>query len=243
MSQASRNTSGSCETRRRLIEAAGEVFAEHGFHNATIRQICERAGANVAAVNYHFRDKAELYDAVLRYSHCAAEAAYGPTRPPADAPPADRLRAFILSMLRRILNEGRPAWHGKLMSREMTEPTAALDGLVSDVFIGRFRELSMIVAELLGPHASQEEIVSCANSVIAQMVFYQHCKPLLERMKTAPAYDANGVEHLAEQVTRFSLCAMLELKRNLEAGSLTTASPHANETTQIAEQTLARNSV
>ena len=51
-------------TRLQLIEAAGEVFAEMGFQNATVREICRRAGANVAAVNYHFQSKEALLDAV-----------------------------------------------------------------------------------------------------------------------------------------------------------------------------------
>jgi AcrR family transcriptional regulator len=200
-----------------LIEAAGEVFAEQGYHNATIRQICDRAEANVAAVNYHFRDKAELYEAVLRYAHCAAEAAYACAKPPSDASPEERLLIFVRAMMIRILDEGRPAWHGKLMSREMTEPTAALDSLVRNVIVHRFNELNQIVRELLGPEAPIEEVERSSNSVIAQMVFYQHCKPLLVRMEANLRYDKAGIEDLAQHVTRFSLCAMKELRPALNA--------------------------
>jgi AcrR family transcriptional regulator len=52
------------KTRDKILDAAGEVFAEHGFEGATIRAITERAGANVAAVNYHFRDKSDPTEAL-----------------------------------------------------------------------------------------------------------------------------------------------------------------------------------
>jgi len=234
--QGPRSTSGSCETRRRLIEAAGEVFAEQGFHNATIRQICDRADANVAAVNYHFRDKAELYEAVLRYSHCAAEAAYAGSKPIPHAPAEERLSAYVHCMMSRILDEGRPAWHGKLMSREMTEPTAGLDALVRDVFQSRFQELWGIVAELLGPLASKDDVEKCSNSVVAQGVFYQHCKPLLLRMDASLRYDKAGIEELVKHVTRFSLLGLQAFRRSLEvrgAGSgAVGAAKHSDAATQ-----------
>ena len=49
------------DTKERLMEVAGQVFAEKGFRDATVREICQRAGANLAAVNYHFGDKERLY--------------------------------------------------------------------------------------------------------------------------------------------------------------------------------------
>ncbi len=115
------------DTRSRLLEAAGEVFAERGFHNATIREICLKARANIAAVNYHFRDKEGLYRAVLDFTAGCALAKYpigGGAG--AEVPARERLALFIRTYLSRLLDEGRPAWHGKLIAREMMEPTPAL---------------------------------------------------------------------------------------------------------------------
>src|SRR5688500_1118917 len=90
-------------TRQRLLEAAGEVFAEQGFSKATVRDICTRAGANIAAVNYHFGDKEKLYCAVVRYAQGCALEKYPPYMGLGpDAPAADRLRAFVVSFLLRL---------------------------------------------------------------------------------------------------------------------------------------------
>ncbi len=53
--------------RERIVDAAGELFAERGFDGTTVRDICQAADANVAAVNYYFGDKQRLYvEAVVR---------------------------------------------------------------------------------------------------------------------------------------------------------------------------------
>src|SRR5215212_6345145 len=95
-------------THQRLLDAAGEVFAEQGFRAATVREICRRAEANVAAVNYHFGDKEKLYAEVLNYAHRAAMV-HVPSAPAADATPEQRLRGFVHAMVRGFLSEGRPA--------------------------------------------------------------------------------------------------------------------------------------
>src|ERR1700688_16280 len=89
-------------TRSKLLHAAGEVFAEAGYHAATVREISRRAGANVAAVNYHFGDKLELYTAVLR------ETMQGPSLEAVrialnrQAPPKETIAEVIKAMLARI---------------------------------------------------------------------------------------------------------------------------------------------
>jgi AcrR family transcriptional regulator len=116
-------------TRNRILSAAGEVFAEQGFEGATIRAITERAGVNLAAVNYHFRDKAELYVRVVMDA-CSARAAYREAMAEGADSPEERLRNLIYHFLEYLLDPARPNWKRRLMAREMANPTTALDELV-----------------------------------------------------------------------------------------------------------------
>src|SRR5215510_14744096 len=121
------------ETRQRLLEAAGEVFAARGFRAATVREICQRARANLAAVNYNFGDKERLYAAVLQYTFHCAEPSPLDLGLGVEATVEERLQAFTRSPLLSLLAEGRPAWHRKLVTREMGEPTRALDTVVDQI--------------------------------------------------------------------------------------------------------------
>ena len=198
------------ETRRQLIEAAGAVFAEAGFKNATVREICRRGNANIAAVNYHFGDKETLYLEVLRYAHARALEKYPPLLDVGpSAPPEKKLRAFIHSLLLRIFDKGPTSWHGKLMSREMIEPTPALDSLVEERIRPMSTQLWKIVAEILDCPLNDERVRLCSFSVVSQCVFYHHCRPVMTRLfPDQPALDAAGIGKLAEHITRFSLAAL-----------------------------------
>jgi TetR/AcrR family transcriptional regulator, regulator of cefoperazone and chloramphenicol sensitivity len=201
------------ETRLQLLEAAGEVFAEVGFRDATVREICRRAGANVAAINYHFGDKETLYAEVLRHSHGKALEKYPPLLGvAADAPPEKKLRAFVHSILLRIFDKGPTAWHGKLMSREMIEPSGALDSLVEERIRPMVGQLWKIVAEILGCTVNDERVRLCSFSVVSQCVFYHHCGPIVARLfPNKLPQDAESIERLADHITKFSLAAMKHL--------------------------------
>ena len=84
------------ETRQRLLDAAERLFAERGFNKVSVRDICREAGANVAAVNYYFRDKWGLYREVLQviidYSKRTRELAHDASE---GKPPEERLRHYI----------------------------------------------------------------------------------------------------------------------------------------------------
>ena len=121
---ASQKTDSLNDTRTRILHVAAEVFADFGFERATVRVICERASVNVAAINYHFGDKENLYIEVLKYCKALAFEKY-----PSDIDtkksdsPEIRLKAFIKSFVFRILDEGPSSLFGRLVSREYIEPT------------------------------------------------------------------------------------------------------------------------
>lgn len=203
-------------TRRQLLEAAGEVFADAGFREATVRAICQRAGANVAAINYHFGDKETLYREVLSYGHGKGLEKYPLLLNVAENAPAEkRLHAFIYSMLQRIFDKDPKSWQGRLMAREMIEPSAALDSLIEERFKPTMDLLMKIVGEILHRPANDERTERCALSVIGQCVFCHHGRPIVTRMfpKQSPA-DAAGIKNLADFVTQFSLAAMKEFATN-----------------------------
>jgi AcrR family transcriptional regulator len=195
--------------RQRILEAAGEVFAKQGFRATTVRAICKLAEANLAAVNYYYRDKEHLYLAVLKYSFKAAMKKYPPDlglEPGASA--EERLQAFILSLLLRILYEGHPAWHGKLMAREMIEPTPALEVMIEEAFRPLFEQLAAILKNILGDDINPEKLKLYQASIIGQCLFYYHARPVISRMMPEPKYSREDIGRLAEHITNFSLAAL-----------------------------------
>jgi len=202
-------------TEKRLLEAAGEIFAEHGYRAATVRQICEKARANIAAVNYHFGDKEGLYRAVLRSVHRTSAEKYPPNLAASPATPEQKLRAYVRSLLHRIFDEGRPGWHTKIMIREMLEPTRALDMLVEEGARPLHQELSAIVRELLGSAADDEVVRLSALSVMSQCVYYRRARPVITRLYPQQRYDSREVERLAEHIAQFSLLALQGLCKKM----------------------------
>ena len=197
----------SLETRQRLLEAAGEVFAEHGFRDATIREICEKAKANVAAIHYHFGDKEEIYAAVFDYARTCAVAQFNELTSPG-TPVEERLRAFVRAVLKRFFDEGRPAWLGKLVAREMIEPSNALDALVNGQIRPNSERLRAVVRELIGREIDEQELWRCTFSIAAQWLYYFHCGQVVRRLNPELGFGPQDIERLADHITKFSVAAL-----------------------------------
>ena len=167
-------------TRAKLIDAAGEVFAERGFQSATVREICQRAGANVAAVNYYFRDKLGLYTEVLRESICANQGEIVQEAMAQAESPEEALRLFISGALRRMYAGDRPAWNFRIMAHEMAQSTPALGHVIDGVLRPRYNQLRGITERILHLSPDRPAIAPLrATAFIGQVVHYVHARPVL----------------------------------------------------------------
>jgi AcrR family transcriptional regulator len=195
------------QTKERLLEAAGEEFAEKGYELARVRAICDRAGANLAAINYHFGDKETLYVEVLREAHRCGLEPEGESLDPRQSP-AERLRSFIHSFLGRVLAMNSPDdWHHRLMLREMMSPTSFSEILIREGIRPRFERIKTLMTEIC-PEADDRRLNVLVFSVIGQCLHYKMARRITERLIGPESYRALDLDYLTDHVTGFCLAAL-----------------------------------
>lgn len=186
-----------------------DVYAEKGFRNARVREICARAEVNVAAVNYYFGDKESLYNEVLRHAFFGVTGSDPMKQLSAAGPSAElRLRAFVEILLTQLFSEGRGALYARLVARELADPTAALERTINDGIRPQVDFLLAVVRDLLGPGASDQEVNRWAGSVLGQCLYYQFARPVIRQLHLESRSDVSVVPELAEHITRFSLAGL-----------------------------------
>lgn len=206
---APNSESSQTKTRQQLLEAAGPVFAEHGYRAATVREICLRAGANVASIHYHFGDKEKLYLEVLRYAQLLDNQTNpGLAKANRSVSPEEQLKGFIRSFLVKLLSPGPVAWDGKLLAREMVEPSVGMDVVIDERIRPMHKHMREILRAFLGPQATEDELREYEFSIVSQCVFYHHCKEVVLRLY--PRFKPNGpeIDKLAAHITAFSLAGL-----------------------------------
>ena len=209
------------QTRGRILAAACEVFADKGYHDATVEEICRRAKSNVAAINYHFGSKDRLYAKVWRRAFDEATEAYPPEGCMGpEAAPEERLRSAIYSLVGKTVDPGRIGHAGKLLLREMINPTDVIRNVKRDALRPLHDRMNNLVKELLGPEASREQLLLCQMSIVHQCIAIG-IRLFTGRIPPHMRLDVPSdqlVEMLTEHITRFSLAGINAVRRDVKAG-------------------------
>jgi TetR/AcrR family transcriptional regulator, regulator of cefoperazone and chloramphenicol sensitivity len=206
-------TDNGCGVRERLLQAAFEVFAEQGYKNTTVRDICCKADVNVAAINYYFGGKQALYEEVCRYS-CGAAGEIPPLFPiDAGASPEEKLTAFINLFMQAILLRGAPSLQGKIMAREMMEPSSAIHIIVQEIIRPRHEQLAGIIRELLGNAIDDALVRRCCFSIAGQCLYYRFARAVALELHPGLNFDERTVDEIARHISRFTISALRGITR------------------------------
>jgi AcrR family transcriptional regulator len=154
------------ETRTRILDAAEELFMQHGFEGTSMRQLTARAGANLSAVNYHFGSKNALVEAVFRrrldpmntariaeLERLEKEAGARPLSPEAI------IRAFIGASLRMIEDaKGGGRNFIRLLGRTYTDPQKPIRALIGQLYAPAMERFKAAFERAL-PQMPRKELV------------------------------------------------------------------------------------
>ena len=196
------------DTRTRLLETAGELFAERGFDATNVRDITSRAGTNLAAVNYHFGGKERLYVAAVRHAARACDAG-SPMPKWTDEGPEQRLREFIRAFLVRILRTDRPAWHRLLIFREVAQPRpGACEEFVREFVRPTFDTLLGILRTMVPASVPERELHLLGGSIVGQCLHYHHDRHIIALLEGDGGGVGNDIEALTDHLWRFSAAAL-----------------------------------
>jgi TetR/AcrR family transcriptional regulator, regulator of cefoperazone and chloramphenicol sensitivity len=192
-------------TRAKLLEAARHVFAERGFYAATVREICMRAGANVAAVNYHFHDKLGLYTEVLQQSVRAKQ--FDSIRETLDssAPAEETLRAVIRIRLQAMRSGDLRDCQFRIMAHEFAQPTPAMTRIINKVSRPVYDRFLQLVGQIIGLPPGHEKTRLCVHSIMGQIMLYVMASPVLTRLWPELKMTPAQLDRIADHIADFSL--------------------------------------
>jgi AcrR family transcriptional regulator len=193
-------------TRARLLDVATEVFADAGYYAATIREIAQRAGTNVAAVNYHFGDKLSLYTEILE-SRLVPATRTAPVRQALElnAPPDAVLRQSIKAMAHAVCGERDRDLRLRLMMHELAQPSPAIDRVINKVSRPLYDRFRKLIGRMIGLPIDHEKTRLCTHSVIGQIVHYAHARPFVERLWPEQKMTPKQLDRIADHIADFSL--------------------------------------
>lgn len=214
--EADDSKSAAHPTRKALLDVAIEVFLADGFKAARVADIAQQAGVRLSAINYHFGGKEGLYLALLQHH---ADLAWRTAPPPVldpDTPLQQRLQALIAALVRRMLDPDSPSRIGRLMIREVVNPTAALDVMFERFTLPQVNLLLGLLREFFGPQVPREVLLRAALSIVGQCLVYGVASPIITRLQADFDLRGAALDQLAEHIATFSWAGLQALAAQQE---------------------------
>jgi AcrR family transcriptional regulator len=194
-------------TRAALLECAEKLFLVHGYEGVSIRQITKAAGSNVAAINYHFSGKTNLFreifaerlDEITRNKLAMLEE-LDKQQPAADL--EQTLSVYIRSFFDAFSSPESDRLT-QIIYQEMG-PDAVASDLVAERLIVPINQAVQKSILRICPDLDKGHVSYCASSITGQVLHFIRAREVLRSIRT-PEQNQTFIEDTVHHITQFSL--------------------------------------
>jgi AcrR family transcriptional regulator len=206
------------ETRWRLLQAATEVFAESGYHAATTREICKRAGVNLASIHYYYGDKAELYREVFRLPFLE-ECNTLVTMDIAQVTAREALQGFYGWLFPSAAEEDpMQRLFMRLHAREDAEPSGVLGDAMVQAFRPNHEKMQALLCREFGLKKPDAEVDRLVFAVFGLATVYFHNRMAVETFVPNLIAGKKAKEAMVQRLVEYAMAIIeAEAKRRTAA--------------------------
>ncbi|HEX7219579.1 MAG TPA: CerR family C-terminal domain-containing protein [Burkholderiales bacterium] len=197
------------ETRTRILDAAEELFMQHGFEGTSMRHLTSRAGVNLAAVNYHFGSKHALIEAVFRrrLDPMNAERIAALERLE-EATPENIIRAFVAPSLSLVADAKGGRNFIRLLGRTYSEPAKEIRALIGQMYAPAMERYKSALKRAL-PQMPEDELVWRMHFMFGTLAYTLAATDTVQLIAGCKPEDRYDAELLEERLTAFLAAGLL----------------------------------
>ena len=196
-------------TRDRLLNEAEELFAQRGYHAVSVREITKAAESNLAAINYHFGNKQNLYLEVFRTRWLPRAGRIQQSFRQALKNNGNPTPNMVIQCLARAFLEGpmsdaERSRHLKLITGELAQPTEAFELIVDQVFRPLFGNLLDDLRAVMPQTIDEKRMVLNVFSVLSMVLYFNFARPLIASF--VGGRDGSDLQNrVIDHIVQFSL--------------------------------------
>lgn len=196
------------KTKERLLIHAEILFAQRGFHAVSVREITTAAGSNLAAVNYYFDSKKNLYLEVFRQRWVPRarriQESFENVLAEKESPGIEEIfGALAHAFIEGPLDDEERKVHVQLMQREIVNPTVAFELVANEVTAPFFKDLTCRLRPCLPEEIDETSLVLSSISMLAVVLYFNFSRAVVTRF-TGKSYDPKFKMRLVEHIASFS---------------------------------------
>ncbi|MHC4529600.1 MAG: CerR family C-terminal domain-containing protein, partial [Planctomycetota bacterium] len=192
----------------RLLDAAEELFCEHGFAGTSVRDLAAAAKCNIAAVNYYFGGKENLYAEVwrrllVRMRQVRLESIEQVMGERGGRPSLDELlRTFSYAFIGPLLEQDKSGLFMKLWAREMLDQHLPTNMFVEELVTPTMTAMGQALVDVC-PGLDKSKIPLVIYSLAGQLAHSVHVKAMFDRTDK-PEVPKLDLAELVEHIVKFS---------------------------------------